>query len=167
MSCMVKLQGYTREEILPTVFSEPYRESDQEALVAYIASQSNGMQFDLKLEHPREKKAAAIGEAIFYRRAGTMDFSCATCHVGENKRIRLQALMNINKPKQVQEVMGSWPTYRVSQGTVRTMQHRIWDCHWQMRLPDIEYGSDASVALITYLSSRANGGVINVPAIKR
>ena len=34
----------------------------------------------------------AIGEAMFFRRAGVMDFACSTCHAEEGKRIRLQGL---------------------------------------------------------------------------
>ena len=63
--------------------------------------------------------------------------------------------------------MGGWPTYRVSQSQVRTMQHRIWDCYWQMRCPDADYGSDGMTALIVYLTKNADGGEIQVPSIKR
>jgi sulfur-oxidizing protein SoxA len=48
-----------------------------------------------------------------------------------------------------------------------TMQHRIYDCFWQMRLPQVELASDVSVALIAYLVNRANGGDINAPGMKR
>jgi sulfur-oxidizing protein SoxA len=97
-----------------------------------------------------------------------MDFSCATCHGDEGKRIRLQALPNFSAPgKAAQETMGSWPTYRVSQSAVRTMQHRLWDCYRQMRMPPPEYGSDGITALTVYLVKMAEGGEINVPSIKR
>ncbi len=47
------------------------------------------------------------------------------------------------------------------------MQHRMWDCYWQMRMPDVTYGSDVTVALITFLTNQAAGGEILVPSIKR
>lgn len=165
--CMVNLQGFDREQLLQDAFSTGERESDMEALAVYVASRSNGMVLDVQLEHPRELEMFRIGEVLFHRRSGPLDMSCATCHSRESRRIRLQTLMNINNPVQVREVMGSWPTYRVSQGTVRTLQHRMWDCHWQMRLPDVEYVSDATVALILYLSEQGRGGVIDVPSIRR
>lgn len=167
LTCMEQLQGKDPKEVAAKAFSTSSRDSDMEALATYIAIQSNGMPFNVKPEQAKEKEALALGEALFFRRAGTMDFSCATCHQGDGKRIRLQQLMNIESPKQVQDVMASWPTYRVSQGTVRTMQHRMWDCVWQMRLPDMSYVSPASIALITYLTHTANGGAINTPGIKR
>ncbi|OOG21227.1 sulfur oxidation c-type cytochrome SoxA [Thioalkalivibrio denitrificans] len=165
--CMVTLQGFDREQLLDEAFSSGGRESDMEALAVYVASRSNGYPLSVELSHPRELEMFRIGEALFHRRSGPMDMSCAVCHTHEQRRIRLQGLMNVNNPLQVRDVMGSWPTYRVSQGTVRTLQHRMWDCHWEMRLPDVEYGSDATVALILYLNERARGGLVDVPGIRR
>jgi L-cysteine S-thiosulfotransferase len=165
--CMVTLQGFEQERLQQEAFSSGERESDLEALAAYVASRSNGLPLTVQLEHPRELEMYRIGEALFHRRSGPLDMSCAICHSREQRRIRLQGLMNIHNPLEVREVMGSWPTYRVSQGTVRTLQHRMWDCHWQMRLPDVEYASDATVALILFMSVQARGGVVDVPGIRR
>lgn len=167
LTCMTELQGFSREELKKTAFSSADRASDIEALVTFIAAKSNGMKFSLPLAHPKEREAYRIGEEIFWRRSSLLDFSCQTCHGENGKRIRLQGLPNLTDQKQAGSVMGSWPTYRVSQGTVRTMQHRMWDCGWQMRLPDVIYGSDYTSAIITFLTKNAEGGVINVPSIKR
>jgi sulfur-oxidizing protein SoxA len=43
----------------------------------------------------------------------------------------------------------------------------MWDCFWQMRMPDLDYGSELSVALITWLTKNAEGGELAVPGIKR
>ena len=48
-----------------------------------------------------------------------------------------------------------------------TMQHRLYDCYWQMRMPELEIGSDVSVALISYLVKSAEGGEIASPGLKR
>ena len=107
------------------------------------------------------------GEALFFRRQGPMDFACATCHGDAGKRIRLQGLPYLSKPEEARAVVGEWPAYRVSQGTVMTPQHRIADCYWQMRLPLVDYGSDVTIALTMYLVNQAKGGDITAPAIKR
>ena len=110
----------------------------------------------------------AVGEALFHRRAGVNDFSCTTCHGDDGRRIRLQALPNFSKAgKDAQETMGSWPTYRVSQSQLRTMQHRLWDCYRQMRWPAPDYLSDGLTALTVYLNKNAEGAEIQVPSIKR
>ena len=165
--CMQVLQGFEPKEVAKTAFSHPGRPSDMEALVAFIASKSNGMRFEAPVEHPKEKEAYAIGEALFYRRWGVMDFGCISCHGREGQRIRLQGVTYYDKAELAQAAMGSWPTYRVTQDTVRTMQNRMYDCFWQMRLPDVGYTSDVTIALITYLTKKAEGGEIKVPSIKR
>ena len=166
--CMTNIQGLDTKDVIARRFSGPGRASDMEDLVAFIANKSSGMKIDVPLSHPKEQEMAAVGEALFYRRGGVNDFSCATCHAEEGKRIRLQGLPDLSKPgKQAQETMGVWPTYRVSQGALRTMQHRLWDCYRQQRWPVPEYASDALTALTVFLQKQAANGEINVPSIKR
>ena len=166
--CMQNLQGLDTADVVKRRFGGPGRTSDMEDLVAFIANKSSGMKITVKLDHPKEKELYAVGEAMFFRRGGQWDFSCATCHAEDNKRIRLQGLPNLSKAgKQVQETMGSWPTYRVSQSQVRTMQHRLWDCYRQMRWPAPDYASDGLTAMMVYLNKQADGGEIQVPSIKR
>lgn len=165
--CMKNLQGLDTADVIRRRFSAPGRDSDMEALSAFIAEKSNGQKFSLPLTHPKEKEAYALGEAFYFRRSSVNDFSCQTCHSQEGSRIRLQKLPTFEVPKDAQATMGSWPTYRVSQNALRTMQHRMWDCLWQMRMPDVAYGSPVTVGLITFLTKKAEGGDIQVPSIKR
>ena len=166
--CMEKIQGLDTSEIIKRRFSAPGYTSDMEDLVAYIANQSNGNMIAPRQSHPAERQMYAIGEALFYRRSAVMDFSCATCHGEEGKRIRLQSLPALAESGQDTKMsMGSWPTYRVSQSALRTMQHRLWDCYRQMRMPEPAYASDGLTALMVFLNVNAQGGEINVPSIKR
>ena len=168
LHCMTTLQELDTKDVIARRFSGPGRQSDMEDLVAFIANKSNGMKFTMNLEHAKEKEMYAVGEAMFYRRSAIMDFSCATCHGEDGKRIRLQGLPNFSKPgKPAQETMGSWPTYRVSQSQLRTMQHRLWDCYRQMRMPAPDYASDGVTALTVFMVKQAEGGEITVPSIKR
>jgi sulfur-oxidizing protein SoxA len=48
-----------------------------------------------------------------------------------------------------------------------TMEHRIYDCFWQMRMPEVDLGSEVPVALTMYLAKTAEGGEINAPGLKR
>lgn len=166
--CMEKVQGADTKDVVKRRFSGPGVASDMEDLVAFIANKSNGTKLEPQLKHPKEQEILAIGEAMFYRRASISDFSCATCHAEDGKRIRLQGLPNFSKPgKPAQETMGSWPTYRVSQSQLRTMQHRLWDCYRQMRMPAPDYASDGLTALTMYLNTQAAGAELTVPSIKR
>jgi sulfur-oxidizing protein SoxA len=166
--CMEKLQGFSRAEILKRPYSKANEPgTDLEALATFIAHESKGHTFRPSLRYRKEKEALAVGEALFFRRQGPMDFSCATCHVDPGKRIRLQELPVLVQPDIARQEIGDWPAYRVSQSTVMTMQHRITDCYWQMRLPQIDYGSDAVIALTMYLVNQAKGGEITAPQIER
>ena len=166
--CMETIQKLDTKDVVARRFSAPGRNSDMEDLVAYVANKSSGRKIEQPLAHPKEREAYAVGEAMFFRRSAVMDFSCATCHGEEGKRIRLQALPNLSRPtKAAQETMGSWPTYRVSQAALRTMQHRLWDCYRQMRMPAPDYASDGITALTVYLAKQAEGGTLEVPSIKR
>lgn len=166
--CMEKIQAFDTKAIRSKPFSGPGRGSDMEDLVAFIANKSSGMKIEVPLAHPKEKELYEIGEALFFRRSSVMDFSCATCHGAANKRIRTTDLPQFDVPnKSAQASMGSWPTYRVSQSATRTMQHRLWDCYRQMRMPAPGYGSEAITAMTLYLNKSAEGGELKVPSIKR
>jgi sulfur-oxidizing protein SoxA len=167
LKCMVELQGLNRAAIIQTRFSNLDRTSDMEALATFVASRSNGMTMDVRLDHPREREMYKVGEYIFYRRTGPTDFGCVSCHGEEGKRIRLQDLPNMTDRKQMQAVIAGWPAYRGTHSTVRTMQHRLYDCNWQMRLPDLGFLSEVSIALTAYLNYQGNGAVIQVPGVRR
>jgi sulfur-oxidizing protein SoxA len=165
--CMVTLQGFKREEATRRVFGGPGAPADMEALVAYVTSESRGEKMAVPLEHTREKQAFAMGEKLFFYRAGPHDFACSTCHGEEGKRIRLQDLPNLTRKPEVQRAYASWPAYRVSQGELRSFQWRLNDCFRQQRFPELEFGSDASIALTLFLARTSNGAVFDAPSVKR
>ena len=166
--CMVTLQGFTPAEAK----TRPYgagneRKSDMEALVAFATSESKGVPMNVSLAHPKEQESYRVGKAIFFHRGGPHDFACATCHGDTNKRIRLQDLPNLMTKADAQRAYTTWPAYRVSQGELRSFQWRLYDCFRQQRFPELEFASDASIALTMFLAYNANGGTFNAPAIKR
>ena len=167
VTCRVALQGFTPGDAVKNPFSAPGRSSDMEALASYVAAESRGMKLDAPLSHPKELEAFRIGEQLFYRRAGAHDFGCVSCHGENGRRIRLQELPKLTDPKDARKIFTTWPAYRVSQGTVRTMQHRLYDCYWQMRHPQMDYVSEASIALEVFMAKYANGGEIQAPGLKR
>jgi hypothetical protein len=73
--------------------------------------------------------------ALFFFRGGADDFSCASCHGEEGKRIRLQDLPNLTKAPGDGIGFAAWPAYRVSNGQMWSMQHRLNDCYRQQRFP--------------------------------
>jgi sulfur-oxidizing protein SoxA len=167
ITCMVTLQGFKEEDAKKNPFSAPGRHSDMEALTSYVAAESKGMKMNAPIRHAKEREAFELGEQLFNRRAGPHDFACSTCHADQGKRIRLQDLPKLTESKEAQKVFTTWPAYRVSQGSVRTMQHRLYDCYWQMRHPQLDYASDTATALMVFMAKFANGGEVDAPALKR
>lgn len=167
--CMENIQGLDTKDIVKKAFSGAGQDnSEMEVLASYVSAQSNGMPVVPQLSHPKEKESYDIGEALFYTRAGPHDFSCQTCHGSSGTRIRLQELPDLSKPgKEAQAAVATWPAYRVSTNSIKTMQHRMSDCYRQMRMPKVGFGSDAVTALVVYLMKQAEGGEVNVPALKR
>lgn len=165
--CMVKIQGFTADQATANHFGQGEKRSPMEALVAYIAGESRGMKIAVKAALPEEARMYSAGKAIFFYRGGAYDFSCASCHSGDKQRIRLQELPNLLVKADAQKAYATWPAYRVSQGEVRTMQHRLYDCFRQQRFPVPGYDSDMITALTLFLAKNAEGGTFDAPALKR
>jgi sulfur-oxidizing protein SoxA len=165
--CRMTLQGLSLADATRVPFGSTGKQSDIEALVAYITSESRGVAMAVSTSHPLEKQAYEAGRQLFFYRGGAHDFACATCHSTTGQRIRLQELPNILDKANAQAAYTTWPAYRVSQGEVRTMQHRLYDCFRQQRFPEPLYASDAITAITMFLAKNANGGVYAGPALKR
>ena len=166
VSCMETLQGLDGKQIATTPFGKG-EQANLTALATWIATESRGMKFNLPQSHPQERMAYEVGKRMFFMQGGTHDFSCASCHGEEGKRIRLQDLPNLTKNPGDGIGFAAWPAYRVSNGQMWGMQQRLNDCYRQQRFPYPLFGSDALSALSTYLGVNAHGAKSIAPAIKR
>ncbi|MFM9997552.1 MAG: sulfur oxidation c-type cytochrome SoxA [Burkholderiaceae bacterium] len=166
LSCMETLQGFNAADVARTPFGSG-EQKQVTALAAFISAESRGMKFNLPNGSVEEKTLYEVGKRIFFMRAGTHDFSCASCHGEDDKRIRLQDLPNLTRSPGAGAGFGAWPAYRVSNGQMWGMQLRLNDCYRQQRFPYPLFGSDATIALGMYLGVNAKGGESIAPAIKR
>ena len=164
--CMATLQGFDAAEISRTPFGRGEM-ANVTALATWVSAQSKGMRFNLPQERSEERVAYEVGKRIFFQRGGTHDFSCASCHGEDGKRIRLQDLPNLTKNPGDGVGFAAWPAYRVSNGQMWSMQLRLNDCYRQQRFPEPMFGSDALTALSVYLGVNAKGAASAVPTIKR
>ena len=167
LHCMATLQGRSREEATKRVFGNEDRLSEMEYLSSYIAAQSRGTRMSPGFDHPKEKASYGLGRKLFFHRAGAWDFSCASCHGEEGKRIRMQDLPVLSKPEAARPVVATWPAYRVSNSQFKTMQWRINDCYRQMRMPEPKFASDVTVALNMFLTVTGQGEPYRGPGTKR
>ena len=166
VTCMENLQGFSASEISNTPFGRGEM-ANVTALATWIASESKGLKFNLSQAHQQEKTFYEVGKRLFFQRGGPHDFSCASCHGEEGKRIRLQDLPVLTKNPGDGLGFAAWPAYRVSNGQMWSTQLRLNDCYRQQRFPYPGFASEATIALATYLGVNAKGAVSIAPAIKR
>ena len=166
LTCMERIQGFNAAEIAATPFGKG-EQVTLEALSAWISAESRGMKIAVPQGHPEERHFYELGKRAFFYRGGPMDFSCASCHGEDGKRIRLQDLPNIAKPEGAAKGWSSWPAYRVSSGQMWSMQHRLEDCYRQQRFPEPVYASDLTIALSYFMAAQSNGYPMATPGIKR
>ena len=166
LTCMESLQGFSGAQIAATPFGRGEQLS-MESLVAWISAESRGQKFNLPQRHAEEKNALELGKRAFFYRAGPYDFSCASCHGDDGKRIRLQDLPNLTKNPGDGVGFAAWPAYRVSSGELWSMQRRLNDCFRQQRFPYPGYASDLTIALGVYMGVNAKGAESIAPALKR
>jgi len=166
LTCMETLQGLNAGEIAKTPIGKG-EQNNVTALATYVSAESKGMKFNLPQAHQTEKAFYEVGKRLFFQRAGSHDFSCATCHAQENTRIRLQDLPKLSSNPGDGVGFAAWPAYRITPGQMWTMQKRLNDCYRQQRFPYPGFASDATVALGVYLGVNSQGSVSVAPAFKR
>ena len=166
VTCMETLQGFNGAEIAKTPFGSGEM-ANVTALATWIAAESKGMKFNLPYNTAQEKTFYEVGKRLFFQRGGPHDFSCASCHGEEGKRIRLQDLPILTKNPGDGVGFAAWPAYRVSNGQMWGMQQRLNDCYRQQRFPYPGFASDATIALGVYLGVNSQGSKSIAPAIKR
>ncbi len=166
LTCMETLQGFNAAEIAKTGFGKD-EQKNIEGLVAWISAESRGLRMNVPQAHVQEKTMFEVGKRLFFMRSGPHDFSCASCHGEDGKRIRLQDLPNLTKNPGDGVGFAAWPAYRVSSGNLWGMQRRLNDCYRQQRFPYPLYGSDATIALGVYMGVNAKTAESIAPAIKR
>jgi len=166
VTCMETLQGISSAQVVNTPFGKG-EQANVTAMATWIASESQGMRFQLPQVHPQEKAYFEVGKRLFFQRAGAHDFACSTCHGRDSVRIRLQDLPNLTKNPGDGVGFAAWPAYRVSNGQMWGMEQRLNDCYRQQRFPYPGFASEAIIALSTYLGVTSQGSASVAPAIKR
>lgn len=166
VTCMATLQGFDAAAIEKTAFGRGEM-ANVTALATWVAGQSRGLRFNLPQGHAEEQRFYELGKRAFFFRGGPMDFSCASCHGEDGKRIRLQDLPNLTKNPGDGIGFAAWPAYRVSNGQMWSMQLRLNDCYRQQRFPYPGFGTDLTVALGVYMGVNAKGAESIAPSIKR
>jgi len=136
----------------------PPESRDLVALSAFIGRQSRG----LPIAAPDDARLApflAQGKALYQRRQGQINLSCAQCHNDNWGRNLAGNIVPQGHPN-------GYPLYRLEWQGVGTLQRRLRNCLTGIRAEPYPYNAPEYVALELYLRQRAAGMPVETPAVR-
>jgi L-cysteine S-thiosulfotransferase len=136
----------------------PLESKELLALTVYIARQSRGMPIAVA-DNARSKPFIEAGRAIFERRQGQLDISCAQCHDGNWGKHLAGTLIPQAQPT-------GYPIYRLEWQEVGSLQRRLRGCMSAMRAEPYDFGAPELVDLEYFLMWRARGMAMETPAVR-
>jgi sulfur-oxidizing protein SoxA len=139
----------------------PFRHESAEllALTAYVAHQSRGMPVSVAVDWQNRRNFEA-GRALYHRRMGQMNLSCAQCHQ-DNWGKKLG-------PETISQGHGTaYPAYRLEWQTMGSLHRRFRSCLAGVRAELLPPGAAEFLDLELYLAWRANGLPIEAPGVRR
>lgn len=142
--------------------AKPYKfdAEDQKALTAYIKYQSLGMPVKIDLSKGQMQSWWEKGKEYYYRRTGQLNLACATCHeANAGQHIRADHLS--------QGQINGFPTYRLKQGALVSVQNRFRGCIRDTRAEIPKAFSDELMALEVYVTWRGTGLSVETPAVRQ
>lgn len=144
------------------------KSSDMFDMSAYAKSIANGEKSNIDINaNEAMKKAYVLGEKTFTQQRGGRGLSCMSCHSPDviNSVLRTQPLPDLSAKGNAPAA--SWPAYRMTKSSLRTLQRRFQGCMNNALLKVIPLGSPEMVALEVYLTEQAKGAEIAIPGLKR
>jgi sulfur-oxidizing protein SoxA len=136
------------------------------SMSAYAKSIANEEKINIDVNaNPQMKAAYALGEEVFTTKRGGRGLSCMSCHSPDiiGSVLRTQPLPDLGK----NNAGGTWPAYRMTKSSLRTLQRRFQGCMNNALLAVIPLGSKEMVALEVYVTEKAKGNEIAIPGLKR
>jgi L-cysteine S-thiosulfotransferase len=128
------------------------------ALTAYVAMQSRGVAIEAGTDE-KSRPYVEAGRALFNRRQGQLDLSCAQCHDDNWGKRLAGSVIPQGHPT-------GYPEYRLEWQSVGSLQRRLRGCIIGLRAEPYAYGAPEQVELELYLMWRARGMPIETPVVR-
>jgi sulfur-oxidizing protein SoxA len=132
--------------------------NDLLALAAFVSLQSRGM----PIAPPDDPGLAAVraeGAALYKRRQGQLNLSCASCHDDNAGRRLAGATIPQAHPT-------GYPIYRLEWQALGSLKRRLRNCLVGMRAEPWAYDAAEYLALEAYLMDRARGMPMDAPGVR-
>lgn len=137
----------------------PYESEPLLALTAFVSMQSRGLPVAVRIDGPAQPFFEA-GKALYIRRRGQLDLSCAHCHdQSAGQRLRGDVVS--------QGQINGFPVYRHTWQTLGSTHRMFAWCNASVRAEPYPYGADEYVNLELYVAWRGRGLAIETPAVRR
>lgn len=149
---------------------KPYalKSAEMFSILAYVKSIANGEKINIDVNaNPQMKEAYALGEKTFMTKRGGRGLACYSCHSADiiGTVLRTQPLPELGAKGNA--AAATWPAYRMTKSSLRTLQRRFQGCMKNALLKVIPLGSKEMVALEVYLTDKAKNSEIAIPGLKR
>ena len=144
------------------------KSSDMFDMSAYAKSLANGEKSNIDVNANKQmKEAYALGKLTFEQKRGGRGLACLSCHSSDviGTVLRTQPLPDLSAKGNAPAA--TWPAYRMTKSSIRTLQRRFQGCMNNALLKVIPLGSPEMVALEVYLTDEAKGSEIAIPGLKR
>ena len=128
------------------------------SLAAYVARQSKGLPISVD-DNAATLPFVAAGRAIFERRQGQLNLSCAQCHDDNWGQKLAGATIPQGHPN-------GYPVYRLEWQGLGSLQRRLRNCLFGMRAETYAYGAPELNELELFLAWRARDLLIETPAVR-
>ena len=135
-----------------------FESNEMLALAGFVGRQSRGMPIAVS-DDERTKPFIQAGRAMFERRQGQLNLSCAQCH-DDNWGAKLAG---VSVP---QGHPTGYPLYRLEWQAMGSLQRRLRNCLIGMRAQAYTFGAPEYVNLELFLMWRARGMAIETPAVR-
>ena len=136
-----------------------YESDELLALTAYIAMQSRDMPVSVSIEGAA-RAWFEKGREFYATRQGQLNLACRHCHQNNWGRHLRGDTLSQGHPN-------GYPSYRLEWQTLGSLQRRLQACSAGVRAQMYDYGSDEYLALELFLAWRANGLLVETPAVRR
>ncbi len=138
------------------------------SMLAYVKSLANDEDIGIDINADKHIEASYnLGKKTYMRARGGRGLSCNSCHSTDivGKVLRTQPLPDLGEA----DAAGTWPAYRMTKSSLRTLQRRFQGCMKNALLKVIPIGSKEMVALEVYVTTLAKEKKkkIAIPGLKR
>ncbi|MBL7005147.1 MAG: sulfur oxidation c-type cytochrome SoxA [Gammaproteobacteria bacterium] len=139
-----------------------YKKGAIAKLSAYIAYESRGQVFDVKIPNQAALEAYTKGKEFFYKKRGQLNMSCSDCHMQNSGNWARADLLSPALGH-----MTHFPVYRSKWGEIGTAHRRFGGCNNNIRAKSFKAQSDEYKSLEYFLTYMGNGLKANGPGSRK